>query len=118
MRCFNTLTALAFLGTYSMLQGANPPAPTASDTKIVGYFAEWSVYGRKYHVGDIPAEKLTHVNYAFAKISAKGECALCDSYAAIDKAYPGDKWDAGTLRGNFHQLQLLKQKHPHLKTLI
>src|SRR5262249_14122871 len=69
-------------------------------------------------VGHIPAAKLTHVNYAFAKIGPTGECALFDSYAAIDKFYPGDKWDAGFLRGNFHQLQILKQKHPHLKTLI
>src|SRR5262245_36370081 len=44
--------------------------------KIIGYFAEWSVYGRKFNVGDIPAAKLTHVNYAFAKINDKGECAL------------------------------------------
>jgi chitinase len=85
--------------------------------RLVGYFPEWSIYQRKYNVADIPAEKLTHINYAFAKI-ANGECALVDSYAAIDKFYPGDKWDAGFLRGNFHQLQLLKKKHPHLRTLI
>jgi len=86
--------------------------------KIVGYYAEWSIYGRKYNVADIPAAKLTHLNYAFAKIDKAGECALFDSYAAVDKAYPGDKWDAGVLRGNFNQLLQLKRKHPHLKTLI
>jgi chitinase len=86
--------------------------------KLVGYFAEWSVYQRNYHVKDIPAAKLTHLNYAFAKISPAGECALVDAYAAIDKFYPGDSWDNGALRGNFRQLQLLKTKHPHLKTLI
>lgn len=35
---------------------------------VVGYFAEWAVYGRNYHVSDFPADKLTHLNYAFAKI--------------------------------------------------
>jgi chitinase len=89
-----------------------------SPRRIVGYFTEWSVYDRKFHVGDILAARLTHLNYAFAKISRTGECALCDSYAAIDKAYPGDKAGAGELRGSFHQLQLLKQKHRHLKTLL
>src|SRR4051812_34210001 len=99
------------------------PAPTAfaqqekSDKRIVAYYIEWSIYQRKFNVADIPAEKITHINYAFAKI-VNGECALFDSYAAIDKAYPGDTWDAGVLRGNFKQLQLLKKKHPHLKTLI
>jgi chitinase len=89
----------------------------AGDKRLVGYFAEWGIYGRKYNVCDIPAEKLTHINYAFARIT-NGECALFDSYAAIDKAYSGDRWDAGELRGSFKQLQVLKKKHPHLKTLI
>jgi chitinase len=93
-------------------------APVAKDKRIVAYFTEWSVYQRKYNVPDIPADKLTHINYAFTKISPAGECALFDPYAAIDKFYPGDTWDNGVLRGSFHQLQLLKKKHPHLKTLI
>lgn len=91
--------------------------PIAAEPKIVGYFVEWGVYDRNYHVKDIPAEKLTHINYAFAKI-VNGECALFDTYAAIDKAYPGDKPEGGTLRGSFNQLIQLKKKHPHLKTLI
>ena len=37
----------------------------SGDRIILGNFAEWAVYGRDYHVMDIPAEKLTHVNYAF-----------------------------------------------------
>jgi len=93
---------------------AAAPAPM----KVVGYFAEWSIYDRKFHIADIPAARLTHINYAFVKIDDKGEIALLDSYAAIDKAYPGDKWDPGTLRGNFNQLLELKKKHPHLKTLV
>lgn len=83
---------------------------------IAGYFAEWGVYGRNYHVADIPADKVTHIIYAFAKI-ANGEVTIFDSYAALDKWYPGDNWEE-ELRGNFKQLKLLKKKHPHLKTLI
>ena len=89
----------------------------AADPRIVGYFVEWSVYDRNYHVKDIPADKLTHINYAFAKI-VNGECALFDPYAAIDKVYDGDNKAPGALRGNFNQLMQLKKKHPHLKTLI
>lgn len=90
---------------------------SAAEPRIVGYFIEWGVYDRNYHVKDIPADRLTHINYAFAKI-VNGECALFDSHAAIDKAYEGDKPAPGVLRGNFNQLILLKKKHPHLKTLI
>lgn len=95
-----------------------PNATPSAEKKIVAYFVEWGVYQRDYHVADIPADKITHLNYAFANVSDTGECILYDSYAAIDKFYPGDSWDNGALRGNFNQLRILKQAHPHLKTLI
>ena len=98
------------------------PTATSSTTpggqRIIGYYTAWSVYGRDYHVMDIPADRLTHINYAFANISAAGDIVLGDPYADIDRFYPGDSWAAGALRGNFHQLQILKAQHPHLKTLI
>jgi len=85
--------------------------------KTIGYFAEWGIYGRNYQVQDIPAEKLTHINYAFAKID-NGKVAIWDSYAAIDKFFPEtDSWEED-MRGNFKQFKLLKEKNPHLKTFI
>jgi chitinase len=113
------LSALALLAFLPSAPADEKPAvrPPQADRRIVSYFTEWSIYQRNYHVANIPADKITHLNYAFAKIN-NGECALFDSFAAVDKAYPGDKWDAGVLRGNFNQLLQLKKKHPHLKTLI
>jgi chitinase len=96
-----------------------PPAvEVPKDKRVVAYFTEWGVYGRKYHVADIPATKVTHINYAFAKVTEQGTCEPYDTYAAVEKAYPGDKPDGPGVRGNFNQLQLLKKKHPHLRTLI
>ena len=103
-------------GTTGTTGGSGGGAPT--DHKVVGYFAAWSVYGRDYHVPEIPADKLTHVNYAFANISDSGECVMGDPYADADKFYPGDSWDPGAKRGSFHQLQILKAAHPKLRTLI
>ncbi len=91
---------------------------SAGEKRIIGYFAAWSVYGRDYHVNEIPADKLTHINYAFANISGEGECVLGDAYADTDKFYDGDSWDDGAKRGSFHQLELLKAAHPKLRTLI
>ncbi|MBK6767309.1 MAG: glycoside hydrolase family 18 protein [bacterium] len=85
--------------------------------RIVGYYPNWAIYARNYLVTDIPAQHLTHINYAFATIS-NGVIALSDWYADIDRFYPGDCWDPGCERGNFHQLEILKQQHPHLQTLI
>jgi GH18 family chitinase/endonuclease YncB( thermonuclease family) len=92
-------------------------APPPQSPRVIGYFASWSVYGRNYHVADIPAGLLTNVNYAFANVS-DGWCVLGDPWADADQPYPGDSTDPGALHGSFHQLQLLKQSHSDLRTLI
>ena len=116
-----------------------PPGPTATFTrtptpppgggsKVLGYFAQWTVYGRNYHVKNIvtsgSAAKLTHINYAFGNVQ-NGQCVIGDSYADYDRFYDAassvdgvsDTWDAGALRGNFNQLRKLKQMYPNIKVL-
>lgn len=97
----------------------NPvPVPgTGSHKRVVGYFTEWGIYGRNYTVADLPVDKLTTINYAFANISDQGEVAVYDSWAAVEKPFGSDTWDT-PVRGNYHQLQLLKQAHPNLEILI
>lgn len=93
------------------------PHPSRAQTppyRIVGYFTGWAIYGRQYFVTDVPAEHLTHINYAFANISARGEVVLGDEWGDTQVTYPGES-EGG---GNFHQLRLLKAAHPHLQTLI
>jgi len=89
----------------------------AAAYSVVGYYPSWAIYARNYLVTDIPADRLTHINYAFANIS-NGEVVLGDSYADVDRFYPGDCWDPGCRRGNFQQLRILKQQNTLLKTLI
>jgi chitinase len=110
--------ALLMFLLLSVLVGAPLSAQdSAPEYRIVGYYSSWSIYARQYFVPDIPADKLTHINYAFANISDAGECILGDSWADTEYSYPGDT-DTQPLRGNFHQLNLLKQAHPHLRTFI
>ncbi|MCY1057831.1 glycoside hydrolase family 18 protein [Nannocystis sp. SCPEA4] len=105
--------------------GPDPGTTTSEETtggpigpgRIVAYFTAWAVYDRDYHVDDIPADKLTHVNYAFANLTADGKCVLGDSYADIEKVY-GDEAPNAPFKGSFHQLQQLKQQHGDLRTLI
>lgn len=94
----------------------DPNAKPATGKQVVGYFAEWGIYGRQYNIADVPADKLTVLNYAFAQIK-NGEVSIYDSYAATDKAFPGDTWDQ-PLRGNFNQIAKLKAAHPNLKVVI
>jgi chitinase len=89
----------------------------SSDFRMIGYFTSWGIYDRAYFVTDIPADKLTHINYAFAGISENGEIALLDEWADTQFPYPDDS-DDQPLKGNFHQLRLLKEANPHLQILI
>ncbi|WNG45931.1 glycosyl hydrolase [Archangium minus] len=107
------------VGTKTLTVSVQIGSQTPGGKRIVAYYTAWSVYARKYFVSNIPASKLTHINYAFANISADGKCILGETYPDIDMGggWPGE-WDAGALRGNFRALKELKKSHPHLKTLI
>ncbi|SCG47449.1 glycosyl hydrolase family 18 protein [Micromonospora coxensis] len=103
------------------------PPPNPGGKKVVGYFAQWGVYGRNYHVKNIhtsgSAAKLTHILYAFGNTTG-GRCTIGDSYADYEKAYTAadsvdgvaDTWDQ-PLRGSFNQLRKLKKMYPHLKVI-
>ncbi|MFJ2314710.1 glycoside hydrolase family 18 protein [Streptomyces sp. NPDC087846] len=124
-------TASAGATPTSTTRAAAPAAadatPTAAGGKVVGYFTNWGVYQRNYHVRNIEtsgsADKLTHINYAFGNVTG-GKCAIGDSYADYEKAYTADQsvdgvadtWDQD-LRGNFNQLRKLKKLHPDLKVI-
>lgn len=116
------------------------------DYKIIGYFMEWGVYERNFKVTDIDASKVTHINYAFADIAwngihgnpdptgpnpntwptkdetgiinvPNGTIVIGDPTPAVLDSYPGDV-NSDPIRGNFNQLNKLKQANPQLKTLI
>jgi len=79
---------------------AQPATTQSTEPRVIGYYAGWSA--RTYPIADIPATKLTHVNYAFAVIQ-DGQCAVKNETEAAE---------------HFRQFAALKQKHPHLKVLI
>jgi chitinase len=125
------LTVAAAAG---LVGGVTVPAATAATEaaeasvgKVVGYFTEWGVYDRNYHVKNIEtsgsAGKLTHLNYAFGNVT-NGGCAIGDAYADHQKTYDAagsvdgvaDTWDQ-PLAGSFNQLKKLKAKHPGLKVI-
>ncbi|MCX4528139.1 MULTISPECIES: glycoside hydrolase family 18 chitinase [unclassified Streptomyces] len=105
--------------------GTVPPDP-GGKVKL-GYFTNWGVYQRNYHVKNLvtsgSAGKITHINYAFGNVQ-NGKCTIGDSYADYDKAYTADQsvdgvadtWDQ-PLRGNFNQLRKLKKQYPNIKVL-
>lgn len=107
--------------------GGGGGEPPPGDLVKLGYFTNWGVYGRNYHVKNLvtsgSAEKLTHINYAFGNVQG-GKCTIGDAYADYDKAYTADQsvdgkadtWDQ-PLRGSFNQLRKLKEQYPHIKVI-
>lgn len=76
--------------------------------KIIAYYISWGVYGRNYHVEDLRADKMTHINFAFANIDPSSyKIIVGDEFADLQKE-----------GGSFDKLYQLKQYYPHLKTLI
>jgi len=95
----------ALPSTTSTATPAPSPTPTSAPSfRLIAYLASWSTApSRGYRIVDIPADKLTHVNYAFAVVSPSSECVTGDANA-----------DAR----NFPELKKLKRNYPHLKTSI
>lgn len=104
--------------------------------RSVGYFVQWGIYDRNYHVKDMVdsgvVDNLTHINYAFGNIHPEDltcfivtERGVGDAWADYGKHYAPEESVAGVLDeldnpmvGNFGQLKQLKEQYPHLKVLI
>jgi len=94
---------------------------------LAAYFPEWGIYARNYRIADVPAAELTHLIYAFADLDSNGDVTLFDSYAAVEKQFQASEsvsgvadtaGSPGEVRGNFRQIALLKERHPHLRVSI
>ncbi|MDR7212458.1 T9SS-translocated chitinase ChiA [Flavobacterium piscis] len=110
---------LLFLLLFPLLVSAQP----AHGKKVVGYYAQWSIYARDFNVPKIDGSKITHLNYSFYGTTfnpahPENTKLLClDSYADFEHMEGGIPWDA-PVKGNFYDLKKLKEKYPHLKILI
>ena len=94
------LAVLVFAASWAGVASTQSPAPVpvVRDRVIVGYVFP---NGRTLAAGDVDAEKLTHVNYAFANV--------------IDgMVVEGAPQDTDNLRA----LTELRRAHPHLKILV
>lgn len=97
--------------------------------RVIGYFTSWrnGANGQpSYLVNDIPWDKITHINYAFAHVDAGNKVSIGDPNAAGNPAtnmeWPGV---AGAeldptlpYKGHFNLLNKYKKQYPDVKTLI
>jgi GH18 family chitinase len=111
-------------GSASSLVPGPTPVPVPGQKHVIGYYPSWAAE-RNVFVANIPANKLTHINYAFSNVSTSGECSLGDPAADVERVYSATESitgrpdsDSAAFHGNFNQLLLLKQKYQNLKLLI
>jgi chitinase len=108
-------TTALFLVLSGLLQAGAVQPTAGAPHKIVGYYADWTA--ERYPLADIPADKLTHVNYAFGKIDADNKLTF-NRAIAVDRVYPGDCSEPQCPHGLFNQVTRLKRRYPHLKFIL
>ncbi|CAM2982174.1 glycosyl hydrolase family 18 protein [Halobacterium salinarum] len=67
--------------TSATLLVADGGAP--ADGRVVGYYMQWAQWDRDYFPGDIPLDKVTHVNYAFLTVREDGAVDYIQENAAM-----------------------------------
>ncbi|HEU5472344.1 MAG TPA: glycoside hydrolase family 18 protein [Actinophytocola sp.] len=99
------------------------------DARTVGYYTQWSIYGRNFVVRDLisngSAPKLTHLNYAFGFLDEQGSCVSADPWADWQRPFGAEQSVNGradepgqALAGNLNQLRQLKARFPRLRIAI
>ncbi|MEV1046592.1 glycosyl hydrolase family 18 protein [Streptomyces sp. NPDC049916] len=96
--------------------------------RVIGYFTNWRT-GKDgkdaYLVPDIPWDKVTHLNYAFAHVDGSNKLSVGPD--GPDNASTGMTWPgvAGAemdptlpYKGHFNLLTKYKKQHPDVKTLV
>ncbi|MEU8549818.1 glycosyl hydrolase family 18 protein [Streptomyces roseoverticillatus] len=95
--------------------------------RVVGYFTGWRAGTNgdpKYLASNIPWSKVSHINYAFARVD-NDRISIGDPSDAKNPA-TGMTWDGAKnamdpslpYKGHFNLLNTYKKKHPAVKTLI
>ncbi|MFE0588487.1 chitinase C-terminal domain-containing protein [Micromonospora echinospora] len=97
--------------------------------RIIGYFTSWRT-GKNgapaYLANQIPWNKITHINYAFAHVDAANKISVGAPTApdnpATNMTWPGvagaEMDPAYPYTGHFNLLNKFKKQHPDVKTLV
>jgi GH18 family chitinase len=115
-----------------------PPPVGGSSTPIIGYYTNWSQYGRNFCVNAVAgqsdcsdgsisassADYVTVIKYAFFNHDATGAIFSGDEFSDHNKAWGNEGTTCDgfpaerTKAGNLCQLKVLKENFPHIKTLL
>lgn len=114
-------TALILPGTL-VANAAEKDSSTVTESstpkRVVSYFPNWGYYEASQNnlqVGDIPWDKVTHINHAFFEISKDFKIQSTDEEMDFKQQFPHSD---STLAGHFGEYKYYKTKYPNTKLLI
>ncbi|KLE17556.1 glycosyl hydrolase family 18 protein [Clostridium sp. C8] len=84
----------------------------------VMYYGDWSIWGGQgnFYPKDIPADQLTHLNFAFVDFDAQGVLKFTDKDAATGHPLGNAGVTYGDVNGGIlNAFQVLKSENPNLK---
>ncbi|MGL5354699.1 MAG: glycosyl hydrolase family 18 protein, partial [Clostridium sp.] len=84
----------------------------------VMYYGDWSIWdGQKnFYPQDIPADQLTHLNFAFLDFNSNGELIFADKDADSGHHLKQEGVTYGDVNGGIlNGFQVLRDKNPNLK---
>lgn len=115
---FVSSLAPTYAGT-SVSAAQEPVVKNATkEIRNVMYYGDWSIWGGQgnFYPKDIPADQLTHLNYAFLDFDAQGNLVFTDKDAAVEApvGQDGVQWQAANA-GILIALQQLRAENPNLK---
>ncbi len=113
-----TASALPYASYGNTLVAKSTLKQNTQTKRNVMYYGDWSIWGGQgnFYPKDIPADQLTHLNFAFLDFDSKGELqftdkgAACEAPVGMDGVTWGDA-NAGVLAA----FQDLRANNPNLK---
>ncbi|XZG70957.1 glycosyl hydrolase family 18 protein [Chitinibacteraceae bacterium HSL-7] len=91
------------------------PALCQAAPRLVAYFPFWASYSHGSTLADVPAQELTHVIYAHARLKPDGTVIPGDFFADLGRISTSTQ---GLQRGNWSHIPALKERNPKLKVLL
>ena len=112
---------------YCSIYDDNGREKMANNRRVIGYFTSWrnGANGQpSYLVNNIPWDKVTHINYAFAHVNGQNQISVGNApqNPATNMEWPGvtgAEMDPDfNFKGHFNLLNKYKKQYPQVKTLI
>lgn len=121
--CLIALAGLLYVPQQVNAEEKKPKTTEKATTpkyKNVMYYGDWSVWGGQgnFYPKDIPAEQLTHLNFAFLDFDANGNFIFTDKDAAMNSGLGESQEEVGwewANAGILNALQSLRADNPNMK---